>query len=102
VVSARAELEISVAAVGGVRRWSPPEFKSNLQSFFLLNDALVITGHALSSHLTPVVWDNYRVALPALGLGLVAGLSLERFINPAAFRKIVLLLLIVMGLRLIF
>jgi uncharacterized membrane protein YfcA len=87
---------------GSSRRWSPPEFKSNLQSFFLLNDALVITGHALSSHLTPVVWANYRVALPALGLGLVAGLSLERFINPAAFRKIVLLLLIVMGLRLIF
>ena len=87
---------------GSGRRWSPPEFKSNLQGFFLLNDALVITGHALSSHLTPVVWDNYRVALPALALGLIAGLGLERLINPAAFRKIVLLLLIVTGLRLMF
>jgi uncharacterized membrane protein YfcA len=87
---------------GNTRRWSAPEFKSNLQSFFLLNDALVVTGHAVSHHLTPVVWANYWLALPALGLGLAAGLSLERFIHPAAFRKVVLLLLIVAGLRLIF
>ena len=87
---------------GNGRRWTPTEFKSNLQSFFLLNDALVVTGHAVSHHLTPVVWANYQLALPALALGLAAGLSLERFIHPAAFRKIVLLLLIVMGLRLIF
>ena len=87
---------------GNTRRWSPAEFKSNLQSFFLLNDVLVITGHAVSHHLTPVVWANYWLALPALALGLVAGLSLERLVHPAAFRKIVLLLLIVAGLRLIF
>jgi uncharacterized membrane protein YfcA len=73
-----------------------------LQSFFLLNDVLVITGHAVSHHLTPVVWANYWLALPALALGLAAGLSLERLVHPAAFRKIVLLLLIVAGLRLIF
>lgn len=87
---------------GNSRRWSPAEFKSNLQSFFLLNDALVIMGHAVSQHLTPAVWTNYQLALPALALGLAVGLSLERYIHPAAFRKIVLLLLIVMGLRLLF
>jgi len=35
-------------------------------------------------------------------LGLAAGLSLEHLIHPAAFRKMVLFLLIVTGLRLIF
>ena len=87
---------------GDGRRWSPAEFKSNLQGFFLLNDALVIVGHAVSSHLTPGVWASYRLALPALALGLAAGLSLEHLIHPAAFRKMVLFLLIVTGLRLIF
>jgi len=62
---------------------------------------LVIVGHALSHHLTPVVWENYRIALPALALGVIAGLGVERFINPAKFRQIVLLLLIVTGIRLI-
>ena len=86
---------------GNSRRWSPSEFKSNLQSFFLLNDALVIAGHAVSHHLTPDVWSNYLLALPALALGLAAGLSLERLIHPETFRKIVLGLLIAMGARLV-
>jgi uncharacterized membrane protein YfcA len=87
---------------GSSQRWSPAEFKSNLQGFFLLNDALVIAGHALSSHLTPIVWGNFCIAVPAIALGLVAGLVLERFINPAVFRRMVLGLLILVGLRLLF
>jgi len=87
---------------GSSQRWSAAEFKSNLQGFFLLNDALVIAGHAWSSHLTPAVWENFRIAVPAIALGLVAGLVLERFINPAVFRRMVLWLLILMGARLIF
>ena len=87
---------------GNSRGWEPAEFKSNLQSFFLLNDTLVIAGHVLSRHLTPAVWENFLIAVPATVLGVVIGLGVERFVNPSAFRRIVLLLLIVMGLRLIF
>ena len=90
-----------VVLYGNSQGWSPSEFKSNLQGLFLLNDIVVITGHALSQHLTPAVWSNFWIALPALALGLAAGFGVERLINPAAFRKIVLLLLIVTGLRLI-
>lgn len=86
---------------GNSRGWEPGEFKSNLQSFFLLNDALVIVGHTLSNHLTPNVWSNFILAVPATALGIVIGLGVERFVNPAAFRRIVLLLLIVLGLRLV-
>jgi uncharacterized membrane protein YfcA len=90
-----------VVLYGNSQSWNPSEFKSNLQSMFLLNDVVVITGHALSQHITPAVWNNFGIALPALVLGLAAGLGAEKLINPAAFRKIVLLLLIVTGLRLI-
>jgi uncharacterized protein len=85
---------------GNTQRWEPAEFKSNLQGFFLIHDAMVITGHAWSQHYTPAVWAAWRAALPGLGLGLVVGLLVERHINPAAFRRIVLWLLIAMGLRL--
>jgi uncharacterized protein len=87
---------------GSSQRWSPAEFKSNLQGFFLLNDALVIAGHAWSSHLTPAVWENFRIAVAAIALGLVAGSALERFINPVVFRRIVLWLLVLVGVRLMF
>lgn len=83
-------------------RWSPAEFKANLQIFFLVNDALVVLTHALSGNLTPVVWQGYLVALPAIGLGMGTGLYCSRFLNPAAFRTIILCLLIVLGLRMIF
>jgi uncharacterized membrane protein YfcA len=87
---------------GSSQRWSPAEFKSNLQGFFLLNDALVIAGHAWSGHLTPAVWENFRIAVAAIALGLVAGSALERFINPVVFRRIVLWLLVLVGVRLMF
>jgi len=87
---------------GNSQRWEPAEFKGNLQGFFLLNDVTVIAGHAWSQHLTPVVWAAWRTALPAITLGLLVGLVVERYVNPAVFRRIVLWLLIVTGLRLVF
>jgi len=91
-----------VVLYGSSRRWSPREFKSNLQGFFLLNDVLVIAGHAASRNLTPAVWANLGLALPAVGLGVLVGLGLERYVNPALFRRVVLVLLIITGLRLVF
>jgi hypothetical protein len=86
---------------GSCRRWGPEEFKSNLQGFFLVNDTLAILSHGLSGNLTPVVWHTYLLVLPALGLGILAGTALDRFIDPRLFRKMVLILLVVMGVRMI-
>ncbi|HUV89996.1 MAG TPA: sulfite exporter TauE/SafE family protein, partial [Anaerolineae bacterium] len=44
-----------VVIFGNCQRWPPSEFKGNLQGFFLVNDLLVIAGHALSQNLTPLV-----------------------------------------------
>lgn len=83
------------------RGWLPQEFKANLQAFFLLIDAMTISGHAVSGNLTPFVWQNFLLILPAIFIGLVAGLALDRLLNPGLFRKIVLVMLIVLGLRMI-
>lgn len=81
--------------------WEPDEFKGNLQGFFLVNSLLVTSGHALSHNLTALVWRNYLLALPAIAAGILAGALLDRFIQPQLFRKMVLILLILMGLRLV-
>lgn len=86
---------------GNCRRWSPAEFRSNLQAFFLINDSFVLINHGLAGNLQPSVWSYYLVALPAIVLGIFFGLKLDRRINPSLFRKMVQILLIVMGLRLI-
>jgi uncharacterized membrane protein YfcA len=91
-----------VIIYGNCRRWHPAEFKSNLQGFFLLNSIMIVIGHIINQTLTPVVWGDFLWALPAMGLGIVAGVSLDRYLDPIRFRKIVLWLLVFMGLRLIF
>ncbi len=91
-----------VIIYGDCRQWPPAEFKGNLQAYFLLADGLVIAGHALAGNLTPAVWSNYLLALPALAVGLALGLAIERFIQPAAFRTLALGVLLVLGARLLF
>ena len=90
-----------VIIYGNCRGWKPDEFKSNLQGFFLIGNLLALLSHAIAGNLTRPVWSNYLYALPVLALGLLAGAALDRFINPPLFRKLVLVLLVIMGLRFI-
>ena len=90
-----------VIIYGHCKRWAPDEFKANLQGFFLDIDALVISGHFLARNITPTVWTYYLWALTSIALGIIAGVSLDRLINPTIFRKVVLVLLLVMGGRML-
>ena len=89
-----------VIIYGNCRGWQPDEFKSNLQGFFLLNDGLAIIYHSIAGNLTPAVTNGYLWALPVIVLGLLAGAGLDRFLSPQSFRKLVLVLLVIMGVRL--
>jgi uncharacterized membrane protein YfcA len=91
-----------VIIYGNCRAWPPDEFKSNLQGFFLVNGLVIMTVHALSGNITNTVWQNVLLALPGAILGLLAGFTLSSRINPVLFRKLVLILLIILGLGLIF
>jgi uncharacterized membrane protein YfcA len=81
---------------------NPAEFKANLQGFFLLSDLFVVLNHALSDNLSATVWVNYLWCLPAIAAGIILGLVIGRRLDPAVFRKVVLVLLVVLGLRLVF
>lgn len=83
------------------RGWEPNEFRSNLQALFLIENVVVVAGHAYSGNYTPEVLNLLWFAIPALAFGILAGLGLARYIPDALFRKLVLFLLIVLGIRLI-
>lgn len=85
---------------GTCRRWEPAAFKGNLQAYFFINSLFTLTAHALSGNFTAVVWQNYLWALPGIGLGLVVGRLVDGRLPPDTFRKGVLILLILLGIRL--
>ena len=90
-----------VIIYGACREWPQAEFKSNLQGYFLLISTTSAIGHALSGNMTAVVWHNYLLALPAIALGIIIGVNLDKRINPHRFRQVVLVMLITLGIRLI-
>lgn len=82
------------------RRWQPNVFKSNLQGYFIISSLAVLITHYLNGNITSQVWTTFLWALPFTAIGLVAGLSLDRWLNPVIFRRVVLVLLVIMGVRL--
>lgn len=89
-----------VVIYGNCRRWSPQEFKSNLSGFFIVNSLMVVSTHWLSDNYTQSVLTFFWWTLPALIIGFLTGQMLDRRLNPEIFRRIVLVLLIVLGVRL--
>ncbi len=90
-----------VIIYGDCRRWLPAEFKSNLQGFFLVNSTVVLSGHLIAHTITPAIGRLYLQSLPFMAAAVLAGVTLDRYLDPLRFRKIVLVLLAFMGLRLI-
>ena len=84
------------------RRWPPDAFKSNLQGYFIVSSVMVVASHMLNGNFTSQVWHLFWWMIPFIVIGLVAGLSLDRWLNPLMFRRLVLVLLVVMGIKLIF
>ena len=84
------------------KKWEPDVFKGNLQSFFVQNSIIVVLGHWISGSFTSDILSLFWRGLPWLVAGIFAGLWMDRSLSPALFRKLVFVLLIVTGLRLIF
>lgn len=85
---------------GNCRKWTPQEFKSNLAGYFLVGSLVVVSSHWLSGNFTPNVWFNFRVTLPALFIGFWLGQSMDKWLDPELFRRIVLVMLVMLGIRL--
>jgi len=54
----------------------------------------------MNGNFTPDVWSNFWITLPALILGFALGQSMDRWLSPYFFRRIVLVMLVVLGFRL--
>jgi hypothetical protein len=90
-----------VVMYGSCRGWSPAAFRANLQGFFLLNGIVALPVHAVAGSFDAEVAAACLSGLPGLALGLLAGSLLDRRIDAERFRRMVLVLLLLLGLRLV-
>ncbi|GBF82276.1 sulfite exporter TauE/SafE family protein [Aphanothece sacrum] len=91
-----------IVIYGTCCQWTPEQFKSNLNVFFLCNVIMLSVSHLIKKNYTPEVLRLFEINVPILLLGLIVGFSVSKFINVWLFRKIVLVLLVGVGLQLLF
>ena len=86
-----------VIIYGTMRCWPPETFRATLQGFFLINGIMIAAGHAVAGLWTAEVLWLTLFALPALALGIVAGMAAQRRIAPATFSRVVYAMLAALG-----
>lgn len=91
-----------VIIYGDCRGWQATTYKANLQGFFLVSSAMVVVSHAWAGNLSPMVWQHYLLAWPAIGLGAWTGIRMGKRVGGDAFRKIVRVSLLLLGSYLVF
>ena len=83
------------------RRWDSTTFKANLQILLMVNAILVTLNHLVRGHYTSEVMTYYALSLPALVIMTLMGFWLERYVSAAIFRRIILVLLLLVGIRML-
>lgn len=89
-----------VVIYGNCSGWQPEVFKSNLAAFFLVSSIFAVIGHASRGNLSASVLELALYAIPAFAIGLGAGVFCAKRLDPLSFKRIVLILLLLAGLRL--
>lgn len=90
-----------VIIYGAVCRWPKEKFKSILQAFFIANGILIVAGHAAAGLITRPVLVYCVYGLPTIILGTGLGLMVDRYLDAARFRKVLLVVIIGLGVMLV-
>jgi len=86
---------------GTGRKWSPKTFKGNLQLVALITGTLIIITRGASGEYTPDVLGLMLIGAPATVLGALLGFWSDAYLRGALFRRLVLVLMLVIGIDLI-
>jgi len=90
-----------VVIYGAMRHWSPEKFRGQLQSFFSVCTAWVVTMHYSQGLINERVLFTFLSAIPGLLAGLFVGHLISQRIPVQRFREVIYYLLIIIGLMLL-
>lgn len=82
--------------------WQAKRFKGNIQAVFFVMRIFIIFEHFRVGNVTNIVIQNYLLMAPTMAIALVVGFYAEKYIKQETFRKLVLILLLIIGLKLLF
>ena len=85
---------------GTLRRWSPEQFRSTLQGFFVVLDAMIMVGHFSAGLWTPDVLQLFALSIPVLALGFWVGNRIGDRLPTATYERLLYVALIVLGVML--
>ncbi len=91
-----------VIVYGSQRQLPKDEFRAVLQALFFFSAVFVVTGHMLAGNMTQQVFTYYLYAVPALIVGILAGVRVDRHVDHARFRTLVSVMTLGLGLLLVF
>ncbi|MEO1289315.1 MAG: sulfite exporter TauE/SafE family protein [Chloroflexota bacterium] len=81
--------------------WEARRFKGNTQAIFFVMGFFVIYEHIRAGNMSLTVFQNYLLMTPTMLIALLLGFRLEKYIKQTIFRKMVLVLLMIIGLNLL-
>jgi len=87
---------------GSQRQLPKDEFRAVLQTLFFFSALFVVTAHVLARNMTQQVFTYYLFAVPALIVGIVAGVRVDRHVDRARFRILISIMTMGLGLLLVF
>ncbi len=90
-----------VVIYGTGRKWSPKTFKGNLQVVALVTGVLIIITRGASGEYTPDVLGLMLIGAPATVFGALLGFRSDAYLKGMLFRRMVLMLMLVIGIDLI-
>jgi hypothetical protein len=81
--------------------WKKEEVHASLQLYFFLAGPMIVVFHLLTGLTTGLVVRWYLLLLPALVAGSAAGLALHRRVSGVAYRRLVFIFLLGLGILLL-
>lgn len=90
-----------VVIYAAIRGWHKERFKCIIQSLFIFSGTFLLFWQALHGLITRAVGWNALFAFPGLFCGMLIGRAVDRFIDHARFRKLVLGMLVFLGIMLL-
>lgn len=87
-----------IVVFGSLSGWSPVQFVSTLQGYFLPIDIAILSGQGISGLLTSSVFHYYFISLPFTLFAIYLGSKIRNKIPTQHFNRYIFILLLIIGL----
>ena len=88
-----------VAIYADAMEWQPDEFRGNINGYFLVSIVILNLTHWFSGNTTLFVLQHFLISIPFVIAGIFLGFFVNKRIDVKLFRKIVLSVIFLFGIR---